>query len=85
MSLETAKTLPHNREAEACVLGAMLIDNDAIGSVTELLEASDFYERAYRTIYEATLTLFEQDHDNQQWDRDYQLEHGASRENELRK
>ena len=62
MSLEIAKTLPHNREAEACVLGAMLIDNDAIGSVTELLEASDFYERTYRTIYEATLALFEQDH-----------------------
>ncbi len=49
---------PQNIEAEQSVLGAMLIEKEAISKVTEVLKAHDFYREANRTIYEAILDLF---------------------------
>ena len=39
------RIMPHNLEAEMSVVGAMLMDQQAIGSVMELLTPDDFYSR----------------------------------------
>lgn len=54
------KSPPHNDEAEASVLGAVLIDKDAIGLVSELLAPKDFYNDINGIIYEAMLSLYEE-------------------------
>jgi replicative DNA helicase len=60
MSPETIleKLPPQNLEAEAAVLGAMLIDEDAIGSALELLEAGSFYKAAHQKVFEAIAGLY---------------------------
>ena len=48
---------PQNIEAEQSVIGAMLIDKNAVGLVTEKLMPEDFYRQAHQVIYSAILTL----------------------------
>jgi replicative DNA helicase len=54
------KSPPHNDEAETSVLGAILIDKDAIGLVSEHLTPKDFYNDLNGIIYEAMLALYEE-------------------------
>ena len=49
---------PQSIEAEQSVLGAMLIDKEAIAKVTEVLNADDFYREAHRVIFTAMLELY---------------------------
>lgn len=49
---------PQNIEAEQAVLGAMLIEREAISKVAELLKPEDCYREAHRLIYNAMLELF---------------------------
>lgn len=49
---------PQNVEAEQAVLGAMLIEREAISKVAEFLQPDDFYREAHRLIYSAMLNLF---------------------------
>lgn len=49
---------PQNIEAEQAVLGAMLIDKEAIAKATEVLSADDFYREAHRVIFNAMLELY---------------------------
>jgi replicative DNA helicase len=49
---------PQNVEAEESVLGAMLLSATAVGTVTEILDASDFYRDRYASIYRAMLALW---------------------------
>ncbi len=58
--MTTIKTLPHNTEAEESVLGAILIDKDAVVSVSELLTPHDFYSDLNGIIYAAMLVLYEE-------------------------
>ncbi len=51
------KVPPHSMEAEMAVLGAMLIDKDAIDSVKEVLESKHFYLDKHRKIFEAICEL----------------------------
>lgn len=53
------KVLPHNDEAEESVLGAILIDKNAIVPVSEILRTEDFYSDLNGLIYGAMLTLSE--------------------------
>lgn len=53
------KLLPQNIEAEAGVLGSLLIDPGAIVQVADFLRADDFYREAHREIYRAALDLYE--------------------------
>ncbi len=53
-----AKIPPHSEEAEACILGAMLLDKDAIISVAEFLRSEHFYSSVNGTIYSALLELY---------------------------
>src|SRR5439155_166445 len=49
---------PQNLEAEESVLGAMLLSPGAIGAVSEVLDASDFYRESHAKIYRAGLALY---------------------------
>lgn len=51
------RIMPHNLEAEMSVIGAMLMDQQAIGSVMEILTKDDFYSRQYGIMYESMLEL----------------------------
>ncbi|MDP3921538.1 MAG: replicative DNA helicase [Candidatus Omnitrophota bacterium] len=53
------KLPPQNREAEMCVLGSMLFDEEALVNVLQLLRADYFYDENHRKIYTAILSLFE--------------------------
>jgi replicative DNA helicase len=50
---------PQNVEAEASLLGAILIDSDAIVKVADIVRAEDFYDERHARIYEATIQLYE--------------------------
>jgi replicative DNA helicase len=51
------KLPPQNLEAEQAVLGAVLIENDAILKAVESVHEDDFYRDAHRTIFRAMLEL----------------------------
>ncbi|MCC6747632.1 MAG: replicative DNA helicase [Deltaproteobacteria bacterium] len=52
------RPLPHNRDAEASVLGGVLLNpKEALNQIIELLEPDDFYVPAHQAIYNAMLRL----------------------------
>jgi len=53
------KVPPQNLEAERAVLGAILVDNEAIYRVMELLDPSSFYQPSHRLIFSNMLELSE--------------------------
>ena len=53
------KVPPHDDAAEQSVLGAILIDQDAMIEVAEFLRSEHFYSDAHAAIYGAMLTLYE--------------------------
>jgi len=55
-----ARVPPHSQEAEESVLGAMLIDKDAVIAVAEFLSPTDFYDERLRDVYESCLDLYEE-------------------------
>jgi replicative DNA helicase len=54
----TAPIPPQNLEAEESVLGAMMISPGAIGAVSEILDAGDFYRESHAKMYRAALALY---------------------------
>ena len=54
------KLPPQNVEAEESVLGALMIDKNAIIKVSDLLKPEDFYKSAHGNIYDEILRLYEQ-------------------------
>lgn len=48
---------PHSVEAEQSVLGAMLLDKEAINTAIEIIRPDDFYKDANKEVYEAMLVL----------------------------
>ncbi len=77
---------PHNLEAEQSVLGAMLVNPNAITAVAEVVTADDFYRDTHRLIYRAVLTLFNRSEEvdvvtlSAQLERDGMLERAGGRE-----
>ncbi len=49
---------PHSIEAEQSVLGAMILDKEAINTAIEIIRPDDFYKEANKEIFEAILVLF---------------------------
>jgi len=49
---------PQNLEAEESVLGAMMISPGAIGAVSEIVDAGDFYRESHAKIYRSALALY---------------------------
>ncbi|RJR28948.1 replicative DNA helicase [Candidatus Microgenomates bacterium] len=50
---------PHSLEAEISVLGALLLDREAIISVAEFLDSTHFYDPRHKDIYECIIELYE--------------------------
>jgi replicative DNA helicase len=55
----TKQQAPQNTEAEASLLGAILIDSDAIVKIADSISANDFYDPRHKHIYEAIARLYE--------------------------
>ena len=53
------KLPPFNLEAEQAVLGAILLDNNALFKALEIFHPTDFYRASHQKIFEAMLTLNE--------------------------
>ncbi len=53
------RVLPHNIEAEQSVLGALLIDRNALSEVSGKLKMKVFYLEKHQEIYEAIMSLYE--------------------------
>jgi replicative DNA helicase len=56
----TVRVPPHSQDAEESVLGAMLLDKDAVIAVGEFLSAEDFYDERLKEIYKAAIDLYEE-------------------------
>lgn len=54
------KVPPQNLEAEASVLGSLMLDRDAIIKIADLIDSSDFYYDKHGLIFRAMLDLFEE-------------------------
>lgn len=52
------RVLPHSVEAEQSVIGAMLMDRDAIIAASETVVADEFYQRQYGVMFETMVELF---------------------------
>ncbi|MEK7520414.1 MAG: replicative DNA helicase [Patescibacteria group bacterium] len=52
-------TNPQSTEAERSVLGALLLDKEAIFKIADVLTPKDFYQRTHQLIYEAMLHLYQ--------------------------
>ncbi|MGL5711858.1 MAG: replicative DNA helicase [Paraclostridium sp.] len=48
---------PHSVESEQSILGSILLDKDAIITVTETIQPEDFYKESHKIIYECMLRL----------------------------
>ncbi len=53
------KIPPHNLEAEANVLGSILIDNEAMSKVADILNPEDFYKQSHQKVFECCLNLYD--------------------------
>lgn len=53
------RELPHDREAERSVIGAMLTDQDNIMKATEILTPDDFYNKSLGVVFQAMVELTE--------------------------
>ena len=53
------KVPPHNQETERSILGAILLDKEAIIAVAEFLRPEHFYHDSHQTIFKAALSLYQ--------------------------
>jgi replicative DNA helicase len=59
-TLPSTSVIPHNREAEEAVVGAVLINPEVYYDLAQFLQADDFYIHRHRWIWEAFTRLHEQ-------------------------
>lgn len=52
------RVMPHDEEAESSVIGAMLIDNEAIMIASEMITGEDFYQRQMGIVYDTMVELY---------------------------
>lgn len=57
--LTYGKVMPQAVELESAVLGAIMLDKDALSIVLEIISAKTFYLSSHQKIYEAMLKLFD--------------------------
>ncbi len=51
---------PHSENAEVSVLGALLLDKDAVIAVAAFLKPEDFYDDRHKEIFECAVELYEE-------------------------
>ena len=52
------KVQPNSPEAEQSVIGAMIMDRDAIADVIDIVNADDFYQKQNGILFEAMTELY---------------------------
>lgn len=52
------RVMPHDEEAESSVIGAMLIDNEAIMIASEIITGEDFYQKQMGMVYDTMVELY---------------------------
>ena len=52
------RVMPHNIEAEQSVIGAMLMDKEAIMVASEIISGEDFYQKQFGILFENMVELF---------------------------
>ena len=52
------RVLPHSLEAEQAVIGAMLMDKEAILTSSEIITGADFYQTAYGVVFDAIVEIY---------------------------
>lgn len=57
--MEQTNIPPQNLDAESSLLGAILIDSDAIVKIADMIIAEDFYDNKHKLIYQAIRSLYE--------------------------
>lgn len=55
------RILPHSIEAEQSVIGAMIMDREAILIASEIISSEDFYQKQYGVVFEAMVELFNEE------------------------
>jgi len=58
-TISPSKLPPQNLDAEKSLLGAMLIDKEAINKVADITRQEDFYDRNHQLVYQAAMSLFD--------------------------
>lgn len=58
--MPTQRIPPHDDEAEQAILGAVLIDRDAMTTLSELVSPSYFYNEIHGQIFDCMLMLYEE-------------------------
>jgi replicative DNA helicase len=58
-SQNSRQQMPQNVEAEASLLGAILIDSDALVKIADSVTPEDFFDTRHKHIYEAVVRLYE--------------------------
>ncbi|MBW7996698.1 MAG: replicative DNA helicase [Candidatus Glassbacteria bacterium] len=59
MAEQLDRKIPFAQDAEASVLGAMLMDREAIGTVVQMLDPGCFYLEPHRLLFTAIMALYE--------------------------
>lgn len=52
------RVMPHDEEAESSVIGAMLIDNEAIMVASEIITGDDFYQKQLGIVFDTMVELY---------------------------
>ena len=52
------RVMPHDEEAESSVIGAMLLDNEKILTVSEVISGEDFYQKQRGIVYDTMVELY---------------------------
>lgn len=58
--MKIARMPPHSLEAEKSIIGAMLLDRDAVVEVVEFLKPEHFYDQRHGDVFEAMLDLYQE-------------------------
>ena len=53
------RSMPESLEAEAAVLGSMILDRECIGQVVQLLQGDSFHRLEHQAIFDALVSLYE--------------------------
>lgn len=62
------RVMPHDEEAESSVIGAMLIDNEAIMIASEIITGEDFYQKQMGMVYDTMVELYKREN---RWNRSF--------------
>lgn len=60
MAQNASRVPPHSIEAEISVLGALMLDRDAVIATAEFLQPDHFYDEKHKKIYKAIVKLYEE-------------------------